>query len=587
MKRLIVILALFAAACTGGSTIDPAAPSASTSQSAALPVPGVSANESTIEPTPGGPGNTATTPRYSLAGPTSPQNCFTAGTDAMQWVLNMTDAGPSALRFVALAHQDDTPGCEATAKNPRTRIATSGVSNYTPHSLGTTTFTFDQKLYNCGRVQVDISIFDAAGNETLILGTVINYGTQCAPPRPALVCTPGSQVVTTGLPASFTASGGTGTYAWASPSGSPVSGSGTNYQTTYAAPGVYTVTLTSGGQSTTCSVQADAPIITPTLQCAPGTQTGTLGSPVTLNAVTTGTVSGILTWTAVGATTATGTGTTFSTSYAAPGTYSVTVSNGTLTSSPCTITIPVPPTLACTPPSQTATVGSPVTFQTVGTAPGPYTWTATGGNTPTANGTTFTTAYATPGTYSVTVTNGVITSQPCTVNVPVPTLVCTPPTQTAQIGQTAAFSASGGTGTYTWSAPGASTTSGGGANFSTTYAAAGTYIATVTSGSQTANCAVNVPPPAPRCDGVTATIVDLLPPTVDVQVNIPAGQRANMIVMVRELPQDILLTYTQLVTQTGQIHVPGGCFVQVSVYCGAPTLTSQLDTRQGPNTCAQ
>jgi len=77
-----------------------------------------------------------------------------------------------------------------------------------------------------------------------------------------------------------------------------------------------------------------------------------------------------------------------------------------------------------------------------------------------------------------------------------PTLVCAPPTQTVSIGQTASVAATGGTGTYAWSAPGSSTPTGAGSTFTTSYPTAGTHTITVTSGAQTDTCQVLVPPPA-------------------------------------------------------------------------------------------
>lgn len=82
------------------------------------------------------------------------------------------------------------------------------------------------------------------------------------------------------------------------------------------------------------------------------------------------------------------------------------------------------------------------------------------------------------------------------VDEPTPTLACAPPSQTVAIGQTASVSATGGTGAYSWSAPGASVPTGAGAAFGTSYAARGTYTITVTSGGQTSHCTVTVPPPA-------------------------------------------------------------------------------------------
>lgn len=82
------------------------------------------------------------------------------------------------------------------------------------------------------------------------------------------------------------------------------------------------------------------------------------------------------------------------------------------------------------------------------------------------------------------------------VDEPAPSLACAPPTQTVAIGQTASVAATGGTGVYTWSAPGSTTPTGTGATFATSYPARGTYTITVTSGGQTSSCLVTVPPPA-------------------------------------------------------------------------------------------
>ena len=176
-------------------------------QATADPSANPAVSEPTVDPVPPVPGANAPAPRFTVSGPRDSMNCFTAGANAMQWILNIRDAGPSALRFIAMASHDDTPGCAATERNPCTRVALGGVSDYTPHSSGQTTFTFDPKMYNCGRVQVDVSIFDAAGNEILIVGVVINYGATCAPPTAPLVCQPPAQSALVDQPVSFTAYG--------------------------------------------------------------------------------------------------------------------------------------------------------------------------------------------------------------------------------------------------------------------------------------------------------------------------------------------------------------------------------------------
>jgi len=421
----------------------------------------------------------------------------------MQWILNMTDAGPSALRFIAMASHDDTPGCAATEKNPRTRVALGGVSDYTPHSSGQTTFTFDPKMYNCGRVQVDVSIFDAAGNEILIVGVVINYGSTCAPPTSALACQPPSQNALAGQPVNFTAAGGTGDYSWSAPSGSPTAGTGSGFTTSYAASGTYVATVTSGSATATCHV---------------------------------------------------------------------------------TVTTPTTPELVCAPPTQTAQPGQTVAVSASG-GTGSYSWSAPGGSTSTGTGASFSTSYASSGTNTITVTSGQQTAT-CQVTVPpvVPPLVCTPPSQTVQTGQIATVGATGGTGTYSWSAPGGSTSAGVGAGFSTSYSSAGTNTITVTSGQQTATCQVTVPPSVTNsCVGTTATLSrPLQPPTASIAVNVPAGQQSTIQVDSSDHRTDVTTSHFFTVGPgTTVLQVPVACFPKVVVFCGETV----LDADRGLNLC--
>ncbi len=507
MKRILISLSLFAAACSGSL---PTSPSGSTSgsqttQTSAEPVAGSVAGTPTVEPAPGGPTANAPVPQFTLSGPRDPLNCFTAGTSPMQWVLNVTDAGPSALRFVALAHQDDTPGCGATVKNPRSRLDISGVTAHTPHSSGQTIFAFNPKMYSCGRVQVDVSIFDAAGNEILIVGVVINYGTQCTPPPSSLTCVPPSQTVLIGQPANLSATGGTGTYSWSTPNGAPASGNGAAFTTTYASAGTYVATVTSGSATATCQVNVP-PSITTELTCTPATQTTAIGQAASLTAVGgTGTYG----WSAPGGSTASGTGSSFTTSYAAAGTNNVTVTSGGATKT-CQVVVPPPPPaqLVCAAPTQSVAINATATVTATG-GTGAYGWSAPGGLTVAGSGPSFNTTYPSAGTRTITVTSGAqnATCQVVVPPPPPPTLVCTPPSQTVPIGQTATVGASGGTGAYTWSAPGGSTPTGSGASFSTTYGSAGSNTITVTSGAQTANCTVLVPsPPALSCSPSTQTV---------------------------------------------------------------------------------
>lgn len=87
-------------------------------------------------------------------------------------------------------------------------------------------------------------------------------------------------------------------------------------------------------------------------------------------------------------------------------------------------------------------------------------------------------------------------------------VVCSPSSQTVNINQTATFAAAGGDGNFSWSAPGASITSGSGSVFSTNFASAGSRNVTVTSAGQTSTCVISVN---------QSQVIN--PPTVDLKVN--------------------------------------------------------------------
>lgn len=75
-----------------------------------------------------------------------------------------------------------------------------------------------------------------------------------------------------------------------------------------------------------------------------------------------------------------------------------------------------------------------------------------------------------------------------------PALTCSPVNQTVSVNQTANFTASGGTGNFSWSAPTGNPAAGSGGNFSTSYSNSGSKIVTVTSGAHSAQCNVQVQP---------------------------------------------------------------------------------------------
>lgn len=237
----------------------------------------------------------------------------------------------------------------------------------------------------------------------------------------------------------------------------------------------------------------------PTLVCSPATQTVAVNTTATFTAAG---GTGSYVWSAPGASTANATSPTFVTTYTTSGNKTVTVTSGTQ-SATCAVVvnqIPPPPSpVACMPASQVADVHTQVNFAASG-GTGTFTWFAPDSTTPSGSGTIFNTQYTTSGNKTVTVTSGT-QSATCavTVRVQVPELTCSPGTQTVVTTQPANFAASGGTGVYAWSAPGALTLSGGGNTFTTSYTTSGNKTVTVTSGGKQAACAVTVvsPPPPP------------------------------------------------------------------------------------------
>jgi hypothetical protein len=101
-----------------------------------------------------------------------------------------------------------------------------------------------------------------------------------------------------------------------------------------------------------------------------------------------------------------------------------------------------------------------------------------------------------PGIRTVTVTSGG-TAATCAVSVlpagsPGGSVLCSPSSQTGVVGQQVSFSASGGNGSYVWSASDLTITNPNGATFNATYNAAGLHTLTVASGGATSSCSVNV-----------------------------------------------------------------------------------------------
>ncbi|MES2153919.1 MAG: DUF4951 domain-containing protein [bacterium] len=142
----------------------------------------------------------------------------------------------------------------------------------------------------------------------------------------------------------------------------------------------------------------------------------------------------------------------------------------------------------------TSAIGTPGTAKTFSCslplAPGSYTWTATAHDADGNCSDCDALAYNGPAAFSV-------------LPPPAPP-TCSPGSQNVYTDTWAYFSATAGTGTYEWAAPGALSTNAGGtsAGFSALYSTEGTFVTAVTSGEASANCTVIVTtaPPELVCD---------------------------------------------------------------------------------------
>ncbi|MBL8030616.1 MAG: DUF11 domain-containing protein [Candidatus Doudnabacteria bacterium] len=151
------------------------------------------------------------------------------------------------------------------------------------------------------------------------------------------------------------------------------------------------------------------------------------------------------------------------------------------------------PALSCQTLNSNVNVNQTASFVATG-GNGQYTWSSNGGNPQNGSGSSFSTAYSDSGSKTVTVTSGGQTANcpAVVVNQPTQTLTCQSHRSSVNAGEIASFSANGGNGQYTWSAPSSVNQTGSGSNFSTAYSSSGYKTLTVTSGGQTAICNVQV-----------------------------------------------------------------------------------------------
>jgi|GEM_PF-3206602 len=213
------------------------------------------------------------------------------------------------------------------------------------------------------------------------------------------VCVPSSQSLFVNQTASFTATGGNGSFTWSAPDGSPSSGTGSAFSTVYTVQGTYQVTVTSNGQNDTCSIIVK-PIVHNNVICDTGDQTVFIDDTVFFSASG---GNGTFHWSAPGGSPSSGNGSDFQTIYDSTGNFTVTVtSDGSQDSCSVKVLERNHHDLVCSPGSQTADQNDTVFFEAVG-GNGSFTWSAPGGHPTSGSGRDFETFYTSSGTKTVTV----------------------------------------------------------------------------------------------------------------------------------------------------------------------------------------
>lgn len=129
--------------------------------------------------------------------------------------------------------------------------------------------------------------------------------------------------VTAGESATFTATTSSGAaISWTFPSGTPATGNGTSASTTWSIPGTYTVTCQASLNGMSSTATMEVTVVAGELPLSiDGPEAIYVGENATFTATTTSGAS--INWVANGGNPATGTGASFTTSWAAPGTYTV------------------------------------------------------------------------------------------------------------------------------------------------------------------------------------------------------------------------------------------------------------------------
>ena len=171
-----------------------------------------------------------------------------------------------------------------------------------------------------------------------VLGAAVAYALVLLPVGaqtvPTLSCSPGTASVHVGEAALFTATGGNGNYSWSGQNLVVSNANGVQFTATYPSPGVYTITVSSAGQTANCTAQVTV-VASGSVSCLPVTQNVAIGQPALFTA-TGG--NGSYVWSGDGLTLNNPTGSGFQATYSAAGAYNVRVTSNGQTAS-CVVNV--------------------------------------------------------------------------------------------------------------------------------------------------------------------------------------------------------------------------------------------------------
>ena len=235
--------------------------------------------------------------------------------------------GTSALAQTAGLSLACLPGAQSVGLGQTANFAvTGGNGTYTFSGAGVATTTTTNTVFSASFGTSDThTVTVASGAETA--SCVVNVSSSSA--QTAVLCNAPSSV-TAGQAATFVATGGNGAYVWSATNATISDPNGPVLRLTYPAAGSQTVTVTSAGQSSACSVNVlTASVPSLPLACSPASQTVTVGQTATISA--SGGTTGIYTWYGAGLQLINPAGPAFNVTYNVPGSYSIALTSGAQT----------------------------------------------------------------------------------------------------------------------------------------------------------------------------------------------------------------------------------------------------------------